>query len=473
MSTVAAQQALSSPVSERGEKLTVVREDQWFDRKSSRIQAKALADTLVAFANAEGGLIVVGISNGKVEGIDGAGAAENSWRQAAMDFTIPPVHVKTERVECVNARGLSDHLFVLEIEPSPEVHATNRDEVFLRVGDETRRLSFAQRRELEFDKGQTNYETTPLPEVSLEDLDTDLLDEYAHAVGASDSERLLIGRGLMTSRKVLTVGALLLFGENSQAFFPEAHVRVLRYEGSERGTGRRQRLLSDERIEGPIPVMLIEAREKIAGLMPTRRALGVSGRFERIGLIPQDAWLEGLVNAVVHRSYSIHGDHIRIELFDDRVEIHSPGRFPGVVELNDAKGITRFARNPRIARVCSDLRFGQELGEGIRRIFEEMSLAGLADPEYRQTAGSATLILRSAPFDRSLDGRLPANARRIISVIREVGRASTGELVQATELSRPVVLSQLRILREEGLIEWIGKSPKDPRAYWKLRVESH
>jgi ATP-dependent DNA helicase RecG len=348
---------------------------------------------------------------------------------------------------------------------------TTKDEVFLRVGDETRKLTYAQRRELEFDKGQTNYETTILDGVNVGELDGDLLSQYANAVGHSDAGRLLIARGLANPDGLFTAGAMLLFGRSPQTLFPEAHVRVLRYEGTERGTGRRQRLVSDVRFEGAIPRVLIAARQYVADSIPTRRALGVSGTFERIGLVPQDAWLEGLVNAVVHRSYSIHGDHVRIELFDDRVEIESPGRFPGIVDLHDARAITRFARNPRIARVCSDLNFGQELGEGIRRIFEEMALAGLASPEYRQTSGSTVLTLRSAPFDRTLDERLPDSARRIITFVREAQRASTGEIMKSTGLSRPVVIEQLRSLQEEGLVEWSGNSPKDPRAYWKAHIE--
>ena len=229
--------------------------------------------------------------------------------------------------------------------------------------------------------------------------------------------------------------------------------------------------MSDDRIDRPIPPPLRAARDRVASLMPTRRALGSGGRFERIGLVPRDAWLEGLVNAVVHRSYSIQGDHIRIELFDDRIEIESPGRFPGIVDLADPRKVTRFARNPRIARVCSDLRFGQELGEGIRRIFEEMRIAGLADPTYRQTAGSVVLTLRSEPFDRSLDERLPTNARTLMRLIREGGRVSTGDLVEAAGISRPVVLRTLRTLQREQLVEWVGHSPQDPRAYWKLRIE--
>jgi ATP-dependent DNA helicase RecG len=218
-------------------------------------------------------------------------------------------------------------------------------------------------------------------------------------------------------------------------------------------------------------LQLNAAQEAVFRLLPTRRALARTGRFERIGIIPRDAWLEGLVNAAIHRSYSITGDHVRIEIFDDRIEVESPGRFPGISDISNPMKVTRFARNPRIARVCADLSFGQELGEGIRRIFEEMRLAGLADPEYRQTSGSVRLVLDSAPIDVELESRLSPGARDLVRIVREAGRISTGDLVEASGYSRPVVVKQLNALKDVGLIEWIGKSRKDPRAYWRLKRE--
>jgi len=191
-----------------------------------------------------------------------------------------------------------------------------------------------------------------------------------------------------------------------------------------------------------------------------------------MGLLPEDAWLEALVNAVIHRSYSVSGDHIRVEIFDDRIEIESPGRFPGIAEGQDPQRVTRFARNPRIARACSDLQLGQELGEGIRRMYEEMRIAGLADPAYRQTAGSVRVVLAATPVDRALENRLPPGARDVVRILREAGRASTGDIVDALHLSRPVVIRRLKALEEEGMVRWIGQSPKDPRAYWTLRAGS-
>ena len=177
------------------------------------------------------------------------------------------------------------------------------------------------------------------------------------------------------------------------------------------------------------------------------------------------------MNAVVHRSYSVSGDHVRVEIFDDRVEVESPGRFPGIANSSDPLHLTRFARNPRIARVCADLAFGQELGEGIRRMFEEMRLAGLADPEYVQTSGSVRLTLSSTGVDRELEARLPPGSPDLVRMIREAGRISTGDLVEATARSRPVVIRQLNALRDAGVIRWVGNNPKDPRAYWTLHLE--
>ncbi|HUB73674.1 MAG TPA: ATP-binding protein [Solirubrobacteraceae bacterium] len=469
MSTVPVEAALNGPPEEIGPELAAVAEDQWFERKSARIAARDLADWLIGFANADGGIVVVGIRSGKVEGTDGLPEKRNEQMQASIDFCEPAVRVRQRILGCINERGDADHLLAIEVEPSDLVHANKRDEVFLRVGDENRRLTFHQRQELLYDKGQASYEARPLPAATIEDLDMALVDQYVKAVQATEPTRLLQARGL-ADNGTLTVAGCLLFAEHPQRLLPETFVRVLRYRGRERGTGARQQLLEDVRIDGPIPLQLFQARETIQSLQPVRRALvGATGRFGEVPLVPEDAWLEGLVNAVVHRSYSIAGDHIRIEIFDDRIEIWSPGRFPGLVDLSEPLDATRFARNPRIARVCSDLSFGQELGEGIRRMFEEMRRAGLDDPIYRQGSGGVHLTLLTDPIDQELDARLSERARRIMSALREGKRLSTGEVAELLDISRPVAQRELAALREAGATEWVGKSPRDPRAFWRLR----
>jgi ATP-dependent DNA helicase RecG len=468
MGTVAVESALNAPPDEVGAGLVQLPEDQWLERKSSRIAPRDLANALIGFANADGGTVIVGLSDGMVEGTKGNLKRRNAQFQANIDFCVPPVRAKHRLIDCVDENGEPNELFAIEIEPSDFVHANQKDEVYLRVGDENRKLHFAQRRELTFDKGQASYEATSSG-ARLDTVDRPLLGNYALAVSAPDSERLLRARGLANDDE-LTVAGCLLFAEAPQAFLPEAFIRVLRYRGRERGSGARQQLIEDVRLEGPIPLQLNDAREQVERLQPTRRALGEGGTFEDVPLIPGDAWLEGIVNAAVHRSYSMVGDHIRVEIFDDRIEISSPGRFPGLVDISHPLETTRFARNPRIARVCADLSLGQELGEGIRRMFEEMRQAGLTDPVYRQTSGSVELQLLTEPVDRRLEERLPEHSHAIVRALRDAGRLSTGEVTEALGVSRPVVQREMSALREAGVVEWVGKSPKDPRAYWQLKT---
>lgn len=446
--------------------LLALPEDQWLERKSARIAPRDLADALIGLANADGGIVVVGLRDGKVEGAPES-RRRNDQTQANIKFCVPPVRAKHRVVDCVDEDGDASTLLVIEVDSSEVVHTNQKDEVFLRVGDSNHKLSFTQRQELLYDKGQASYEARPLPEAGVDRLHEELLGQYVRAVQAPEPTSLLRARGLATENE-LTIAGCLLFAESPQEFLPEAFLRVIRYRGRERGSGAGQQVTADIRIEGPIPHQLLEVRDHIKVLQPTRRALIAGGRFGDVPLVPEDAWLEGVVNAAVHRSYSAAGDHIRVEIFDDRIEISSPGRFPGLVDLSDPLAATRFARNPRIARVCADLDFGQELGEGIRRMFEEMREAGLNDPIYRQTAGSVELTLSAEPVDRRLDARFPERARKILAALREADRLSTGEIAELLAVSRPVAQRELADLRDAGVVEWIGKSSRDPRAYWRL-----
>lgn len=466
-STRALGHALELPPSEVGAALLDVHGDQWYDRKSFQLSPQKLANHLVGFANADGGTIVVGLSEGRVQGTERSPSHRNELMQTHVQYCQPAVPAQCRLIPCVNQDGSDDHLLVIEIRAGDTVYANSRDEVYLRIGDETRRLSYAQRQELLYDRGHGTYESRVVDGASLDDLDPELPGQYAAALGAPDPVRLLQARGLAKGEQ-LTVAGVLLFAEHPQRFLPEAFVRVLRYRGRERGTGARQELVSDERAEGPLPHQLMNARQMIGEGQPKRRALGRSGTFELVPLVPEDAWLEGLVNAAVHRSYSLAGDHIRVEIFSDRVEIESPGRFPGLFSESDPLSATRYARNPRIARVAADQQFGQEPGEGIRRMFEEMRLAGLADPLYEQTQGSVRLTLSAEPVDRELEARLPRDTRLVIAALRNAGELSTGEVAEAVGVSRITASERLKKLRDAGLVEWTGKSPKDPRASWRL-----
>ncbi|MEL4356392.1 MULTISPECIES: ATP-binding protein [unclassified Luteococcus] len=463
MYPAAVDQALALPADDAVEALLRLPENQWFERKSGVIKPADLAVPLVAMANSEGGVVIAGLSAGGVVPV--SDRADNELRQAAADFTRPCVRTQVHELATTMGRVL-----VFRVGPGDHVHETNKGECYQRIGDESRRLSFAQRQELEWDRGTVCFDGTAAPGGTVADL-LPQLRSYQEALGSSSPELALHARDLLTKEGSVTVAAHLLFADRPQSTFPNAHVRILRYSDNERGVGRTHTLEdgADIRCEGSLPTQIAAATAAIEQLMPRRRALAESGRFEGVPIIPRDAWLEGLVNALVHRSYSIGGDHIRVEIFPNRLEITSPGRFPGMVDPTRPESISRNARNPRIARVCADLGVTQELGEGIRRIFSEMRRIGLVDPIYVQASEAVRLtLLASNAIPGEVITQIGESGERILTALRLAQRPlGTGQIAELVGLTRPTVLRHLTKLRDADLVSWDGESPKDPRATWR------
>ena len=118
-------------------------EGQQFDRKSFRIEPKNLAIIIVAFANADGGDVAIGIEdNGKITGIDGNEEHLNELLRAPFDYCVPSVNVDVKFVQCVDYKGNANHILIMHVEPSMRVHANQTDEAFYRVGDKSKKLNF-------------------------------------------------------------------------------------------------------------------------------------------------------------------------------------------------------------------------------------------------------------------------------------------------------------------------------------------
>lgn len=136
-------------------------------------------------------------------------------------------------------------------------------------------------------------------------------------------------------------------------------------------TGANMNVVKDITFSLPLYKVITQAEEFIKTQLRDFNHLGPDGKFVSIPEYPEFAWTEGLVNAVTHRNYSISGEHIKVMLYDDRLEIISPGKLPGLITLDTMK-IERFSRNPQISRVLFELNLVKELNEGVKRIYREM-----------------------------------------------------------------------------------------------------
>lgn len=374
-------------------------EMQVFDRKSINIDAKALAITLVAFANADGGTVAIGISDKtkRIEGVDFETAKLNELLRTPFDYCNPTVPVVLEKVDCVDCKGRNNHIMLMKVDASPQVHANQADEVYFRVGDKSKLLKFEERLQLTYDKGERYFEDKPVPDAELSDIDLNLVKEYTKIIGYNKSpiEYLRQNKGFVkevNGKAQISTAAILLFGKKPQNFFPRARVRFIRYEGTEEKVGREMNVIKDVIFEGTILKMIQDSVSFLGTQIKERTYLGSDGRFVNEEEYPEFVRQEIIVNAITHRAYSIMGTDIHIKMFDDHIAVESPGKLPGMVRTDNMR-YTHFSRNPKIAEYLKAYKYVKEYGEGVDRMCRELEEIGLNKPQYYVNAFMLTAIV--------------------------------------------------------------------------------
>ncbi|QNK49387.1 putative DNA binding domain-containing protein [Brevibacterium sp. PAMC23299] len=467
-------------------------ENQYFDRKSARINIPKLAEAIIGFANADGGTIVIGINNGEVEGINDQGNIKvNDFIQCGFEKCIPSVKFNHKLLDVTKSNGKEDRLLLLEIEPSVNtVHINESDVAFLRVGDETKRLNHEQRINLEYDKGTRLYEDSIAEGCTFDDLNIDLIKEYKEIVGfkSDDLNRLLFARGFakrVDDKYKITIAGALMFSEYPTAFIPGAKIRFIRYEGKNAETGTRMNIIKQETIEEPIPILIERVKNIVQNQLREFTALdSPTGKFITVPEYPVFAWQEGIVNAITHRAYNIHGDDIKIIMYDDRLEIISPGKLPSIVNVNNIKEV-RYSRNPKIARALTEMGWVKELGEGVKRIYEEMDKFFLEEPIYREGQQTVTLTLKNNIVMRRIrrhehiDSRISGQWERLthaqqtaLEIIYSKGKIRTMELAEKIGITRQPAKKVLDSLENKGLLKKVATSLNDPNQYYEMIREN-
>lgn len=383
------------------EEILANEESQTFDRKSIQIKPTDLSCTVCAFANADGGIIAVGITNTKreVEGVDFEIDKLNEILRTPLDYCIPTVEVTTEMVACKDKAGRDNHVLLIHIEASTSVHANQADEVYMRVGDKSKKLPFEDRTQLMYDKGMRYFEDAPVADAEMDDIDMNFVNEYINKIDykKSSMEYLVQNRGFIKQKQGkqhVSTAAILLFGKDPQKFFPRARVRFIRYDGVQEKFGTRMNVIKDVIFEGNVLNMIDKAVDFLDTQIKEKTYLGHDGIFVTEEEYPKFVRQEIIVNAVTHRDYSIKGTDIQIKMFDDRIVVETPGRLPGLVKTNNIRR-THFSRNPKIAEFCKAYKYVKEYGEGVDRIYDDMETAGLPEPKFYQQDFMFETVIRN------------------------------------------------------------------------------
>lgn len=463
------------------------KENQHLERKSARKKPLDIVKHLVAFANAEGGVLVIGIEdNGDITGFKDSNAhpSDKFIDIAFTELQETPIIIKHHFISTTNVNNEDDCILILNIEPSNNRVIKSYDNyVYLRHSDESRKLGYEQVFQLQYDRGQRFFEDETLKGSSISDIDESIINSYKKIMDSSlSTQEILEARNFLIDGE-LTAAGILLFGKNPTKYFPQARLRFIKYDGSQAQVGRDLNIVKEKSFDSAIPTIIQESKEFILTQLREFQYLDDNGIFKKMPEYPEFAWFEGIVNAVTHRDYSIRGEHIKVIMFDDRLEIHSPGKLPNIVTIENIR-YQRYSRNPRIARILTEFGWVKEMNEGVKRIYTEMENFFLKSPTYSEPGNNVLLVLENNIINRHLrieDSiakmiksevfiKLSDDEKAILSHTFVYNSITTKEATKLLNRSRQYVRNLFKNLVGLDLLKWNGSNPQDPTQYYTLNT---
>jgi ATP-dependent DNA helicase RecG len=421
----------------------------------------ALAETLVAFANGDGGTIVVGLDeHGKPTGRVYPEDVESALRRAEA-LCRPAIHTGWEQIDLSGSS-----LIAVSVARSPELHSVSDGRVVIRMGAENRPLAGDAIRQLAATKSSGEFETEVVPGARRSDLDDEVIAEYIvkreerqrRRVTATPDE-LLHEIGAIDAHGQPTVAGMLLFGRNPQQFLPQAGLVFVKFIGTEpRGEGGLPGYGRREEISGPLARVIESAWEVVWEEMHVGAVVKGLEREERTEY-PPFAVRECLVNAVCHRDYRLKGRRIEIRMFADRMEVISPGGLPGFITVDNLVE-EHFSRNPRLVSGLFQWGYIEELGLGIDRMIEEMTQAGHHPPQFKALPYSFTVSLSNIKERRPMpqwEKAMNERQARALTYLRERGQITNREYQQlCPDVSAETLRLDLVDLVTRGVVMRIG-----------------
>jgi ATP-dependent DNA helicase RecG len=342
---------------------------------------ESIAGEIVAFANSDGGSLVIGVEdNGVIEGLSDMDSVFQSLSQICRDRCIPPV---SPMIETFSIDGKS--IVVLTVNPifnGLKPYRTAGGRFYIRIGRDKRDATGRELVRIAQASGELHYDESPVVGTDLDDFSLNAFDAY-HQVqfgltldaqlnqSGIELPRLLRNMRLLydlDGKYVLSVAALLIFGNSPQKWMPQSRLSAVAFSGEDEDSD----ILDRREIMGRLPDIIEDMR---AFLERNIRTPAIEHGFHREDILLYDrkALGEAVVNAIAHRDYSLSGSQIRIFLFCNRIEVRSPGRLPNSITLDNIRLGVHAERNRAIATLLTQLGYMSAIGTGIPRLIVRLS----------------------------------------------------------------------------------------------------
>ncbi|HOL04928.1 MAG TPA: ATP-binding protein [Syntrophorhabdaceae bacterium] len=376
-----------------------------------------LADELAAIANTHDGVVVFGVDDKSREivgiPLDRLEDVERYVFEICNESIMPPLLFRSFRMELPDSSGSLQAILKVEIPRSLFVHESPGG-YFYRQGSSKRKMPpdylarlFQQRSQARL----IRFDEQPVPNSAMSDLSETLWRRFTTR-SEEPSEIVLLKRNLLSREENgairCSVAGVLLCCEQPQRFLSNAYIEAVRYRGSRQDSNYQT---DAQKIYGPLDAQINQAM----AFLKRNQTIFAEKKPHRIERpqFSERAVFEAIVNAVAHRDYSIFGSKIRFFMFDDRLEIYSPGALPNTVTI-DSIALRQATRNELITSLLAETPIAESIGnigrgfymekrgDGVPIIFEESLQLSGRKPEY-QLIDDAELLLTIWAFQPTQD----------------------------------------------------------------------
>ena len=376
-------------------------ENSGIEFKRDDLQNHLLAKELVAFSNFEGGMVLLGIEDdGTVSGLARANLEE--WVMTACRDKIRPGIIPF--FETIKNMEPDKDVAIVRVPRGADVHSqwhNNRNTYYIRVGTQSREPTPQELSRLFQQRGTFRADLRPVSGATLNDLDHRRLADYFDRVRQQDVPKdsddagwqtLLVNTEIMVEEGV-TLSGMLLFGKTPNRFLPQAGIDAAAFPGVEKDYAARERAT----LRGPMTPLMGKNGDIVeSGLVEqafefVRRNTSVTAALEggvrRVEkpTYPAEAVREAIVNALIHRDYLLALTDIELAIYENRLEVTSPGKLPNGITPERMRAGTRASRNQLLKDVMRDYGYLEHMGMGVpRKIIRGMREHNHSDPDLTE-----------------------------------------------------------------------------------------
>jgi len=454
-----------------------------FKRVSGKMVGKAL-ETICAFANTEGGMLVLGLADlkehrgsARLFGIgENREAVDELQRKLVTEFQPAVETISLQKVRCSihngPDKGKTGHLLIVRTGKSDRVHSIVNNGTWTRLDAGNRQLTASEVTELAYQKGVRSAaeELVPVPVHLLKSrtwerfaqargLRSGSFEEQLQRIGLAESVH-----GVLQPRRA----AVLLFAEEPGSLLAahgtRADIRLLVYDGKVALHEAKPNLRKQQKtIRGPLVDQIDAAVMAVLDELAQGLTLSSSG-FKTVHSYPERVIREAIVNAVIHRDYRLNRD-IFIRVFDDRIEVESPGVLPGNITPATISRTGSKARNPLIAMNLREFPEPPNIdaGEGVKMMFAEMAQAMLYPPQYKENPDTAVESVTVT----LLNLRRPSAWDEVSDWIDRHNSIANAAVCRIAKVDTLKASKMLAAWRDQGLLVPVAGRAKRNMAYTK------